>query len=233
VTRAPSGGRDCHVCDLTISRIATRQDGIVTREGLLAEGVTRDEIDHRVRAGRLIALFRGVYAVGHAAVSELGRIRAALYAAGPHAVASGLTAAFLHKLIPSLPSPVEVTVVAGNRRRRPGLVVHRALAVETTRRHGMPVTTVRQTLEDLGWPDKLVREAAARGLIRPEQVPAGVDATPTQSELEERMRQLCDRAGLPQPVAQHRVGPYGALRREPDVARAFDLSLVGPPPSAD
>jgi very-short-patch-repair endonuclease len=102
-----------------------------------------------------------------------------------------------------------VTAPAPAPRSRHGLIVH-----ETTRHfepkliRGLRATPTLRTLADLGWPDALVREAAARGLIRPEEVPAGVDATPTQSKLEERMRRLCRRAALPQPVAQHRIGPY-------------------------
>jgi very-short-patch-repair endonuclease len=194
--------------DGVIARLAGRQDGIVTRGQLDAAGVSRDAIKHRLTSGRLIALYRGVYAVGHEAISDLGRIRAALYAAGPLAVASHLTAAFLHKLIPSLPLAVEVTLRAGNRRPRPDLRIHRSGDVETTRIDGIVVTTVRQTLEDLGWPERLVGEALARRLLRPEDVPADADAAPTHSELERRMRRLCSQAHLPEPTCQYPIGPY-------------------------
>jgi very-short-patch-repair endonuclease len=67
------------------------------------------------------------------------------------------------------------------------------------------VTTPLRTLADLGWPDRVVREALARNLIRPEQLPF---ERPTENDFEDRMRALVERAGLPQPVAQHRVGRY-------------------------
>jgi hypothetical protein len=55
--------------DRIIARIAGRAHGVVTHADLLAAGVTVAEIRHRVRAGALIRLYRGVYRVGHAAPS--------------------------------------------------------------------------------------------------------------------------------------------------------------------
>jgi hypothetical protein len=51
---------------------------------------------------RLVRVAQGVYAVGHEAVSDRGRMIAALLAAGPGAVLSHETAGYLWKLIPSL-----------------------------------------------------------------------------------------------------------------------------------
>ena len=81
----------------------------------------------RVAAGRLMPVYRGVYAVGHRATSDLGRITAALLAV-PNAVGSHTTAAYLHNLIPTLPPFVEVTVHGRGGRSRDGLRIH-----ETTR----------------------------------------------------------------------------------------------------
>ena len=201
-------GRPWHVCDPVIATLAGRQDGIVTRAQLLAGGVTRDEIDHRVRGGRLFAVYRGVYAVGHQALSPHARIRAAIYAAGAHAAASHSTATYVHDLTHILPAVLEVTIAAGHRRGRPGLVIHRSDTIETTTRHGLRVTTVARTLKDLGWPDALVSEALARRLIRREDLPSNREFAPTESELERRMRRLCARAGLPQPICQYPIGPY-------------------------
>jgi very-short-patch-repair endonuclease len=183
--------------------------GVVGRDELLAAGMSRDAIKHQLKRGGLIAIHRGVYAIGHAQLSDLGRIRAALLATGPRASASHETAAYLDHLIPTLPAVIHVTVNGGAQRNRPGVIVHRtSREFEKRRVAGLRVTPTLRTLEDLRWDDKLVREALARSLIRPEHLPEQVDSMPTQSKLERRMRRLCSDAGLPQPVAQWKCGRY-------------------------
>jgi very-short-patch-repair endonuclease len=71
---------------------------------------------------------------------------------------------------------------------------------------GFPATTVIRTLQDLGFPERPTREALARGLVRPEQVPGG--PAPTRSALERRMLRLIRHAGLPRPLVNHPLGPY-------------------------
>ena len=71
-----SGGDSCSV-DRALAQLATSQDGIVERRQLTELGLGAGAIDHRVRAGRLIVLHRGVYAVGHEALTDRGRMRAA------------------------------------------------------------------------------------------------------------------------------------------------------------
>src|SRR5919107_211905 len=51
--------------DRAIARLATAGDGVFERDDLLALGLSAGGIDHRVRTGRLIVLYRGVYTVGH------------------------------------------------------------------------------------------------------------------------------------------------------------------------
>ena len=59
----------------TIAALARRSHGVVTRRQLLAAGITAPEIDYRLPRGDLIAVFRGVYRVGHRAPSvEAGYI---------------------------------------------------------------------------------------------------------------------------------------------------------------
>jgi very-short-patch-repair endonuclease len=195
--------------DPTIRRLAGLQDGVATRAQLRALGISEKAIDHRVDTERLIPIHRGVYAVGHEAISPHGRIRAGLLAAGPGAAASHSTAAYLDNLIATLPAVIHVTILGAARRSRAGLVIHQTRRpFEPSMRHGLLTTTTLRTLEDLGYPDKLVREALARDLVRPEDLPRDVEDVPTQSELERRMRRLCARAGLPQPICQHPLGPY-------------------------
>lgn len=192
-----------------ISRVAGRQDGVASRAQLLALGISGKVLDHRVKRGSLILLHRGVYAVGHQALSPRGRIRAALIATGPRTAASHTTAAFLDDLTPALPAVLHVTALRPAPRNRTDLIVHettRPFEPETIR--GLNLTPTLRTLEDLGWPDRLTREALAKRRIRPKDVPAGREAIPTQSELEQRMRRLCKQAGLPQPLCQQQIGRY-------------------------
>jgi very-short-patch-repair endonuclease len=189
-----------------IAALAARQDGVVTRAQLLAGGALPHDVDYAVRAGRLFTVWRGVYAVGHRRLSDRGRARAAVLATGPYSAGSFFTATALHRLIPSMPAVLDVSLTRGQRRSREGLRIHRGLEPgDVTHIQGIPVTTPLKTLEDLGWPDRVVREALARNLIRPEQLPV---ERPTDNDFEDRMRALVARAGLPQPIAQYRFGPY-------------------------
>ena len=188
-----------------LRRLAERQDGVVTRAQLLRLGFTPDGVRHRVREGRLTLVWRGIYALWP--LSDRGRIRAATMATGPHSAASFTTATALRNLTPTLPAVLHVSLTLGQRRSRADLVVHRGLEPDdVTHIAGIPVTTTLRTLEDLNWPQKLVREALAKSLIHPEQLPF---ERPTDNDFEERFRELVRRAGLPQPVAQYRgFAPY-------------------------
>jgi very-short-patch-repair endonuclease len=187
-----------------VPALAARQDGIVTRPQLLGLGLSEDEVRTRVRNGWLVPVWRGVYVLG--ALSDRGRIRAATLATGPHSAASFTSATAAHELIPTLPAVVHVSITQGDRRNRKDLIVHRGLEPEdVTDIGGIPVTTPLRTLEDLNWPDRLVREALARNLIRPELLPF---ERPTDNDFEDRFRDLVRRAGLPQPRAQYPLGPY-------------------------
>jgi hypothetical protein len=122
--RSAAAGEGPSGVDRALARLATEQDGVVERRQLAGLGLSAAWIDHRVRAGRLIILYRGVYAVGHVALTNRGRTRAALIAAGSTAVLSHRTAAALWKLTPSMPPFVEVTVMRKGPRTRAGLIVH-------------------------------------------------------------------------------------------------------------
>ena len=66
--------------DAVIAELAGRQHGVVGRAQLMAAGVSRRAIARRIERGRLHLLYRGVYAVGHRAVSLTGRWMAATLA---------------------------------------------------------------------------------------------------------------------------------------------------------
>jgi len=136
-------------------RLVRRQHGVLTRAQLLAHGIKRQSIAHRVKFGRLHPVHAGVYAVGRRDLSRLGEVTAAVLACGEEAVASHGTAAELWGFGPR--SRLEVTVPPGRCPRRPGIVVHRAALADRHRtvRHGIPVTTPARTLVDLA-PDRSV-----------------------------------------------------------------------------
>jgi len=191
-----------------LARLATGQSGVVGRAQLASIGFSRREIELLVTAHRLIRIHRGVYAVGHEAVTDRGRIVAALLAAGEGAVASHWTAAALWKLIPSMPPFVDVTLTDRRPRQREGIRIHHAGALETTRLQGIAITTPHQTLGDLRGPDadRATSEALYLGLIDRADAPAG--AEPTRSELERKLLPTLQAAGLPRPLVNHRLGPY-------------------------
>jgi very-short-patch-repair endonuclease len=206
--------------DRVAAELATRQEGIVGRDQLLAAGVSEHAIDHRVRSGRFIPVFRGVYAVGHAALSDAGRLHAALMAAGPSATLSHRTAAALHQLTPSMPPFVEVTTPANPRRSRPGLIIHATRnppAVVTVDR--FRATAALRTLVDLapaltpGELERVCAEALIRDLVTTAELEAAglvaADrAAPTRSRLERRLLAIVREAGLPRPLVNHTIGPF-------------------------
>jgi hypothetical protein len=133
--------------DRALAALAARQHGVVT---VAQMGLTRAGIAHRVRAGRLHRVRRGVYAVGHARLSQRGVWMAAVLAVGEGAVLSHLCAAVLwqawRRAVPHL------DVVTPRDRRVRGIRVHRCRNLDrrdVTVRDGVPVTTVARTLVDL------------------------------------------------------------------------------------
>ncbi len=132
-----------------LARIGSRTHGVVTREDLLAAGISPDQIRHRVRTGALVREYKGVYSVGHRAQTTEARYMAAVEACGERARLSGNAAAWLLSLIKGAPPPPEVT--SPTKRRVPGVIAHRGRlhTGEVTTHRGIPITTVPRTLVDL------------------------------------------------------------------------------------
>jgi hypothetical protein len=120
-----------------------------------------------VRTGRLIRVHRGVYAVGHEALSDRGRMIAALLAAGPGAVLSHRTAAYHWRLLPSMPQLPDVSLTDRAPRTRENLRVHRAKRLDITTHRGLPVTTPLQTIAQLAPADRAPQSKAARPAGQP------------------------------------------------------------------
>jgi very-short-patch-repair endonuclease len=207
-----------------IVRIAERQHGIIARAQLRELGATDPGIGRRVRAGWLHRVHQGVYAVGRPSLTTEGRFLAAVVSCGPGAVLSHFAAAILWALLPERGPRIDVTVpTGGGRRRRGALIVHRSALPDgdVTVRDGIPVTTPARTLIDLAdvLPHRrlerafdeaaflrldpvglrVIRGRRGAGALRRVLAEHDPGSTRTRSELEERMLELCRRAGLPEP----------------------------------
>src|SRR3954447_15730195 len=133
--------------DEVISALAGGQHGVVGRQQLCGVGVGSEAIEHRIAAGRLHLLYRGVYAVGHRVLSQRGRWMAATLATD--GVLSHRSAGALWD-IRQWQGRIDITTPRTRAKRR-GLLLHRAVLApdEITVRDGIPVTTPARTLLDL------------------------------------------------------------------------------------
>jgi very-short-patch-repair endonuclease len=167
--------------DQRVAAIAERQRGRISRQQLLAAGISRNVIDRMRANGRLHRLHAGVYAAGHLAPIELGRETAALLAAPDAAFLSHCSAAALWGLRPAPePSdPVEITVVGGRSIKRDGIRAHRAVSIERRdlRIHErLPVTSPARALLDIAGDvseDQLedaLDTGLSTGVVRPDQI---------------------------------------------------------------
>jgi hypothetical protein len=136
--------------DRLIARIAKQRHGVVTRRLLLTAGIARKQIQRRLARGTLLAVYPGVYRVGHSAPSTEARYLAAVDACGDGAVLCGFAAANLYGLLKGSPPAPEVT--ATTKRRARGVITHRARAIDPRDRttfKRIPITTVARTVTDL------------------------------------------------------------------------------------
>ena len=161
---------------MTLARLASSAHGVVTRAQLLRAGVTRHEIQQRVKTGALLPVHRGVYRVGHRAPSTEARYIAAVRAGGDRAVLSGRAAAYLLGVVKG--TPPEPEVAAPTDRRIEGVKTRRATQVDGTVWRGIPVTTVPRTLVDLAafLPEEDLARACHEAGVRHHTTPAQVEA---------------------------------------------------------
>jgi very-short-patch-repair endonuclease len=215
-----------------IAEIARWQGGHVTREQLYAIGLSRRAVEHRLACGGLIAVYRGVYAVGHLPATPQDRGHGALLATGDRSGLAGWVALALWRKDRDWPEPLEL--VSPLDRRPPGLIVHRTktlLGRDIRRLQGLRVTSpARTTLDlaarvgeqeltrianDLRHTTRLtvhqLRDVAARNPYHPGTAPLlrviGVaQKQPTRSELENAFLRLCRRHKLPTPQVNLKLG---------------------------
>jgi very-short-patch-repair endonuclease len=109
-----------------IEAILRAQSGVIGRPQALAAGLSEDQIDGRLAAGKWRAVHPRVYRLADREPTDEARVRAAGLWAGEGATVTGLAAAWWHGLWPDPPSTVEITVpVTRGLRGRPGIKVRR------------------------------------------------------------------------------------------------------------
>lgn len=136
--------------DHAVADLARGQLGIVSRGQLLAIGLDTDAIKRRARAGRLHRLHRGVYAVGHPAITIRGRWMAAVLASGDGAVLSHRSATALWGIWGSGGEATHVTVPRKSRSQR-SIRRHFGVLPDDERElvDGIPVTSAARAILDL------------------------------------------------------------------------------------
>jgi very-short-patch-repair endonuclease len=230
-------GKTDHTRAKAARAIARKQHGVISRAQLLRLGFTSKAIEHRVNTGRLIPVFRGVYAVGRRELGPEGSWMAAILAcdeeeaAISHESAVALYGIGRNKLL----RPVHISLPAvGRRQEREGIVVHRRKApFEVTTRRGIRVTTPECTIIDMAasWSrddtEGLLNEAVIRRLTTVKKVRRQIDLVGrrpgakalrriidirtfrfTRSKLERAFIPIALRAGLPRPLTAQVVNGY-------------------------
>jgi very-short-patch-repair endonuclease len=207
--------------------IAGRQDGIVTREQLLAAHVSPTAIRRGLRSGRVHRMHRGVYsAVAPGLLTEEGHLVAALLAAGDGALLSHGTAAWRWRIIPAPPSVI--TLAAPRHRAVEGVQLHvlgrlprrhnpqRPLPHHHRRPHPPrprrplrpprpPPGPSRGRVPARPAPGRRRASAAARPPALAAHAPGHGEA---KSRLERRFRALLIRRGIELPLRNEPVGPW-------------------------
>jgi very-short-patch-repair endonuclease len=215
--------------DKRITGLANRQRGYVNRAQLLAIGVGRQGVNRRIRNGRLIPVYTGVYAVGHIPRLPHDRAYGALLACGPKALLSHGTAATLYGIYRRWDTPFEVTVPT--KRAPRGVTTHRAklTRADTKVEQGLRVTSPARTLLDMAprLTDTQLKRAFNRlrldqglttGQLKDvlERFPghpgagrlgpfAGIRHGPTRSRIERKFYAFCKRHHLPEPLLNHEI----------------------------
>jgi very-short-patch-repair endonuclease len=208
---------------------------VVSRRQLLELGHARATISVWEKDGKLHRIHRGVYAVGHEALSWQGRLQAAVLANEP-AVASHITAAWIWGLLRTRPGTFHLTAPT-RRHRKERVVVHfaRLETDDVTMVDGIPVTSPGRTVLDLApgksWRDlgRFLRSLDDDELLDRRRVEALLSRTAghrgnaklagalrvykpetatLRSDLEKRFRDLVLAAGLPRPQMNALVGGY-------------------------
>ncbi len=206
--------------DRRIAEVAGGQAGVVSAEQLHRIGLSKSGIARRAGKGILHPLHRGVYAVGHTALSNRGRQWAAVLACGADAVLSHTTAGALWG-VTKFVSAIEVTTPR-SLRLRTGIVLHRTRRldpVDCTSIDGLPVTSLHRTLVDLAESlaeprvAKAVHESEVRRLFDLRKLTDAQDRVPGRSG-RHRLFRVCADYRPPPVTRSHAELLFHELRAE-------------------
>ena len=178
--------------DSRLADFAGRRHGVVTIGELAEIGLDRWAVKRRVESGRLHRLHRGVYAVGHTAVSQHGRWLAAVLASGEGALLSHRSAAALWGMLPTVGGEDRRDRSACERPAKYADDPHPPGTRSPDVHLGIPVTSPRCTLDDLA-AAKIAPYLLSRATEAAERM--GVDVHEdirTKSPLEDAFLKLCE-----------------------------------------
>ncbi|MEY2442753.1 MAG: hypothetical protein QOJ46_2179 [bacterium] len=214
---------------MLIAELAALQHGVVALEQLLDIGLSARAVQHRVDAGRLHRIHRGVYAVGHARLTLDGRYMAAVLACRPDGALSHRSSAHKRGLRNSDRSKIDVITSRRAGRGLAGIDAHTSstlLPRDIQVVDGIRCTSVARTLLDLAAvlprgaverafdqaevlevldarqiEDVLARAGPHRGagMLRAVLDDHSRGTTLTRNKLEAAFLAICDRASLPRP----------------------------------
>src|SRR4051794_7860175 len=180
--------------DAVIAELARGQHGLVGRAQLIAAGVTKMAIEHRLASQRLRRIHRCVYATGHAELSADAWAMAGVLRAGDEATLSTGSAAHRWGMLRSGPNRIEV-IVPRERRQLREVRFHygRIEPDEVTTLRGIPITSVSRTIFDLA------------GTTTPQRVAAAMK--------EAEVLRLTDRLSIPDLLARYPSRPGTKILR--------------------
>ncbi|MFL5824442.1 MAG: DUF559 domain-containing protein [Solirubrobacteraceae bacterium] len=212
-----------------VATLAGRQFGRISRAQLLGLGADSRTIHRWLEGGYLHRVLPRVYAVGHRARTTESDLAAALLYAGPGAMLSHATAAWWLGLADSRPHMIHLSTP---RRCKsiPGIKVHQRRTLKRAWHERLPVTSIKQTLEDYASSTSLsrLRRALARAeyqgfdvqeLEPRRSLPGSLrlrtalkshrpSLALTKSDLELLFQDLCEQYDLPLPEINARVAGW-------------------------
>jgi very-short-patch-repair endonuclease len=218
--------------------VASGQLGLLTRAQLLACGLGRGAIEHRVAAGTLVRVAPSVYGFGSPSDDPFAPALAAVLSVRGAAWLCGRSAGAAWRLLPGGPrSPVELCVVGGGARSRVDVEVRRVARLDRrdqARRGPVPVVGLARTVIDLaprvteddleriageavavhGLTARALRDALGRvpnapgGAAVRRLLADGEGPRHTRTEAERLFLRLIREAGLPVPRMNVRIGPF-------------------------